>query len=127
MVTFGLRTPCLQEVKYKGNIMTNFIVVLVTATSKVEAQKISKVLLKKRLAACANILPGITSFFHWKGKIQKANEVLLVIKTRKDLFKKLEKEVTINHSYSVPEVIALPILEGSKKYVDWLGSELSKK
>jgi len=107
--------------------MTGFLVVLVTATSKAEAQKISKALLKKRLAVCVNILPGVTSFFIWKGKIEKANELLLVIKTQKKLFKELEKEIKTNHSYSVPEVIALSIAEGSKDYLGWLGSELSKK
>jgi len=107
--------------------MTKFIVVLVTVTSKAEAEKISKALLKKKLAACVNIVSGITSFFNWKGKIEKSNELLLVIKTRESLFKKLEKEVKANHSYTVPEIIALPILEGSKKYMGWLNSELSKK
>jgi len=107
--------------------MTKFIVVLVTVTSKKEAQKISKALLKKKLAACVNIVPGLTSFFSWKGKIEKANELLLVIKTRKELFKKLEKEVKANHSYSVPEVIALPILDGSKSCIDWLKSETAAK
>ncbi len=107
--------------------MADLIVVLVTATSKTEADKISKALLRKRLAACVNIIPGLTSFFHWKGKIEKARELLLVIKTRKALFKKLEKEVKVNHSYSVPEVIALPILEGSKNYIDWLEQETTVK
>ena len=107
--------------------MTHYIVVLVTATSKTEAEKITKALLKKRLAACVNIIPGLHSFFHWKGKIEKANEFLLVIKTQKSLFKKLEKEIKVNHKYSVPEVIALPVLDGSKDYLSWLGSELSKK
>lgn len=107
--------------------MAEFIVVLVTATSKVEAQKIAKAVLNKKLAACVNIITGLTSFFSWKGKIEKANELLLVIKTRKTLFKKLEKEILANHSYSVPEVIALPILEGSKKYLDWLRLETTGK
>ena len=107
--------------------MVNFIVVLVTATSKAEAEKIAKALLKKRLAACVNIIPGLTSFFHWKGKIEKASELLLVIKTRKTLFKKLEKEVKANHSYSVPEIIALPILQGTKSYLDWLKLETTAK
>ena len=107
--------------------MTEFIVVLVTATSKMEAQKISKVILNKRLAACVNIIPGLTSFFSWKGKIQKATELLLLIKTKKSLFKRLEKEVKAIHSYSVPELIALPILEGSKDYLDWLKLETTAK
>ena len=107
--------------------MTQFVVVLVTATSITEAEKISKALLKKNVAACVNIIPGLTSFFSWKGKLQKATELLLVIKTRKDLFKKLEKEIKANHSYSVPEIISLPILEGSKDYLDWLKLETTAK
>lgn len=107
--------------------MAEFIVVLVTATSKMEAEKIAKTLLNKKLAACVNIIPKLTSFFSWKGKIQKANELLLVIKTKKTLFKKLEKELTAIHSYSVPEIIALPIVAGAKNYMDWLRSETTAK
>ena len=100
--------------------MGDYIVVLVTASSKKEAKKITNVILEKKIAACVNMIPGIKSLFHWKGKIDKASEVLLIIKTRKDLFKKLEKIVKQNHSYAVPEIIALSVVQGSKDYLDWI-------
>jgi periplasmic divalent cation tolerance protein len=105
--------------------------VLVTAATKKEAEKISKAILRKRLAACVNIVPGLTSFFHWKGKIEKANEFLLLIKTQSELFTDLEKTVKTNHGYSVPEIIAMPITKSSKDYLAWIkketGQKLSKK
>ena len=106
---------------------SEFIIVLVTSASKKEAEKISKAILKKRLAACVNIVPGLTSFFHWKGKIEKANEFLLVIKTQKELFVELEKTVKANHGYSIPEIIAMPVTKGSKDYLGWVRHETSKK
>jgi len=100
--------------------MDRHIVILVTTSSKKEAEKIAKALLKEKLAACVNIISGIKSFFHWEGKIDNADELLLLIKTRKKLFKKVERTVKQCHSYTAPEVIALPIVEGSKKYLDWI-------
>ncbi|MFH1223678.1 MAG: divalent-cation tolerance protein CutA [Pseudomonadota bacterium] len=103
--------------------MSGYIMVLVTASSKKEAEKIAGAVLKKRLAACVNMIPGIMSLFHWKGKIENAKEVLLLIKTRTQLFGKLEKTVRKNHSYSVPEVVAVPIIKGSDKYLKWIKQE----
>lgn len=97
-----------------------YIVVLVTASSKEEANKITQGLLEEKLAACVNILLGLESRFWWQGKIDSATEVLLVIKTRKTLFNKLAKKVKGLHSYTVPEIIALPIISGNKAYLDWI-------
>ena len=97
-----------------------FIVVLVTASSKEEANKIAQGLLQDKLAACVNIIEGIDSRFWWQGKIDSTQEVLLVIKTRKTLFNKLAKKVKSLHSYTVPEIIALPIISGNKTYLDWI-------
>lgn len=97
-----------------------YIVVLVTASSKEEANKIAQGLLEEKLAACVNILTGLESRFWWQGKIDSATEVLLVIKTRKTLFNKLAKKVKGLHSYTVPEIIALPIINGNKAYLDWI-------
>ena len=96
------------------------IVILITAKNDAEAKKIAEALVKKKLIACANIIKGIKSFFWWEGKVDKANEVLLVLKTKRILFKKIEKTVKTLHSYSVPEIIALPIVEGSKDYLKWV-------
>ncbi len=96
------------------------IVVLVTASSKKEADKIAQGLLEEKLAACVNIVEGLESRFWWQGKIDSAKELLLIIKTRKTLFNKLAKKVRSLHSYTVPEIIALPIISGSKAYLDWI-------
>ncbi len=97
-----------------------YIVVLVTASSKEEADKIARGLLEEKLAACVNIIEGLDSRFWWQGKIDQAKEALLIIKTRKSLFNKLAKKVKSLHSYTVPEIIALPIISGNKAYLDWI-------
>ena len=96
------------------------IVVLVTASSREEADKIAQGLLEEKLAACVNIVEGLESRFWWQGKIDSAKELLLIIKTRKTLFNKLAKKVRSLHSYTVPEIIAIPIISGSKAYLDWI-------
>src|SRR3989339_60423 len=97
-----------------------YIVVFITAGSKEEAQKIARGLLEEKLAACVNIIDGVESHFWWQGKIDSAKEALLVIKTKKELFNKLAKKVKSLHSYSVPEIIALPIVTGNKGYLNWI-------
>ena len=97
-----------------------YIVVFVTASGKKEAKKISQALLKSRLCACVNIIDGVESFFWWQGKIDQAKETLLVIKTKRELFNQLKKKVKSAHSYAVPEIIALPIIAGNKKYLEWI-------
>jgi len=99
-----------------------YVVVMVTAASKQEAEKIARRLLKKRLIACANIIGPVSSLFHWSGKMEKAEEYLIFMKSREDLFGKLAETVKDLHSYEVPEIIILPIVAGSKAYLDWLGS-----
>lgn len=103
--------------------MKDFIIILVTASSEEEAKKIAQVLVEKRLAACVNLIKDIRSIFRWKGKLSDENEILLIIKTRKKLYKNVEEEVKSLHSYEVPEIIALPIISGSKDYLYWVDSE----
>ena len=99
---------------------TNYIIILVTCKDKLEAEKITQLLLEERLIACGNIISPVTSFFHWHGKIDKAEECLIVMKSRMDLFGQVAERVKGLHSYEVPEVLALPIVEGSKAYLDWM-------
>jgi periplasmic divalent cation tolerance protein len=99
------------------------IAVLVTAPSAEEAAKIARTLVEERLAACANIVGEVRSVYRWEGKVEDDSEALMVIKTREELFEKLEKRVTELHPYSVPEVIALPIVKGSQAYLSWLQEE----
>jgi periplasmic divalent cation tolerance protein len=101
-----------------------YIIVLVTTANKVEAEKIAQTLLKERLIACANILNPVTSLFFWSGKIDKAEECLMVMKSRRDLFAELAECLKGLHSYEVPEVLAIPIVEGSAAYLAWMGEVL---
>jgi len=103
-----------------------YIVIFITTPNKKEANKIARSLLRKRLAACVNIVDKIESFFWWRGKIDKAKETLLIIKTKKALIPQLIKKVKSLHSYKVPEIIALPIVSGEKKYLGWLDESLRK-
>ena len=100
----------------------HYIVVLVTAKDKKEAEKISRGLLRAKLIACANIVKDVQSLFWWQGKIDSSKEVLLVLKTKKVLFKKVAVKVKSLHSYQTPEIIALPIVNGSEDYLDWISS-----
>lgn len=103
---------------------TNFIIVLVTTANKAEAEKISQALLKEKLIACSNIITPVSSFFHWTSKVEKAEECLILMKSRMDLFAELNERLKELHSYEVPEVLALPIVGGSKAYLDWMSHVL---
>ena len=103
---------------------TQYIIVLVTTPSKAEAEKISQKLLEARLIACANIVGPVVSHFHWAGKVDQAEEFLIFMKSRASLFEELSSEVSRLHSYEVPEILALPVVAGSKAYLEWLQSSL---
>ncbi len=107
--------------------MSDLCVVLVSCGSLKEADKIGQALVKDRLAACANVIPKVKSFFFWEEKLSGQTESLLVIKTRKNLFQKLAVRVKQLHRYQVPEIIGLPIVAGEKKYLDWAKKETRKK
>jgi periplasmic divalent cation tolerance protein len=96
------------------------IVVYVTASNEDEAVGIAKALVENKIAGCVNIIKDIRSIYSWQGNIEDEKEVLMVIKTRKSLFNTLIEEVKKLHSYTVPEIIALPIIEGSEDYLKWL-------
>jgi periplasmic divalent cation tolerance protein len=102
------------------------IIVLVTCPDKESANKISSSLIEKKLAACVNTINNVESIFRWKGKIEKSSENLLIIKSKKRLLKKLITDVQQNHPYQLPEILALPIIGGSKAYIDWLNNETQK-
>ncbi|MCD6488483.1 MAG: divalent-cation tolerance protein CutA [Desulfurococcales archaeon] len=101
-------------------VLGGWVVVFITTPTKEEAENIARKLVEEKLAACVNIIGGIKSLFWWEGKVDEANEFLLVIKTRSSVFKELVKRVKELHSYSVPEIIALPIIAGSTSYLKWL-------
>src|SRR5579883_740899 len=99
-----------------------FVVVLVTCGSRAEAQKIARAIVAQQLAACANLFEApVESVYRWKGKVEKAREFLLLIKSSRRRLAELEAEVRRLHSYEVPEFIAVPIRDGSEQYLRWLG------
>lgn len=100
--------------------MSEAIIVLVTTASKEEAERISFTLVQEHLAACVNVLSPVQSIYRWDGSIQNEVELLLVIKTRRALFEDTCARIRDLHSYSNPEVIALPISDGSEPYLRWL-------
>lgn len=104
--------------------MTDKIVVLSTCDSEANAEELARALVGERLAACVNILPGARSVYRWQGKVEDAAEWVLVIKSRRDLFGRLREAIGKTHSYEVPEVIALPVVDGSEAYLEWLDREL---
>lgn len=97
-----------------------YIVVLITVSKEEEAAKIARALIDSRLAGCVNIVKNIRSIYHWQGKIEDEAEVLMIAKTTRDLFAPLSQKVKELHSYSVPEIIALPVVDGSNDYLNWL-------
>ncbi len=102
------------------SLKNSYIIILVTTKDKQEAEDISQKLLNEHLIACANIVSPVTSFFYWLGKVDRVEECLIIMKSRADLFGQVAEHVQGLHSYEVPEVLALPIVEGSKAYLDWL-------
>lgn len=105
--------------------MTEKIVVLSTCGSEEEAVRIAKHLVEGHLAACVNLIPRIRSFYRWQGKVEDSAEWMLVVKTSRDRFAALRAVLEAAHSYELPEVLALPIVDGSPNYLAWLESELA--
>ncbi len=101
-----------------------YIIIFITASNIKEAEKISQGLLGKKLVACVNIIDNLKSLFWWQGKIDHAKEVLLVAKSKKTKFPSVIKLVKSLHSYEVPEIIAIPLAAGEKKYLRWIDESL---
>lgn len=107
--------------------MSRNILVLATCGSAKEAKRIAEALVSKRLAACVNVVgSSVRSVYRWKGRVETAREYLLLVKTSRRRFGALEKEIRRLHSYKVPEIIALPIVAGSKPYLEWLEASVAK-
>ncbi len=99
------------------------IIVFITASSDEEAKTISRYLVDEKLVACCNLISPIQSLFFWDGKVCNEQEVLLIAKTKRSRFARLVQDVKKLHSYDVPEIIALPIIEGSDDYLQWINDE----
>lgn len=102
------------------------VVCFSTASSPAEAEKIARALVEEQLAACVNLVPGVRSIYRWQGQIEDGVEIFLVIKTQRHLVESLISRVRALHSYSVPEVIVLPIVAGAPDYLAWLADSTSK-
>lgn len=103
--------------------MQEFIVVMITAPNEEAAVTLARALVGEELAACANIIRNVRSIYRWQGSIEDDAEVLMVVKTRRELFGRLKQKVIELHPYTTPEIIALPIVDGSDAYLSWLHAE----
>ena len=103
---------------------TDYVIVFVTTKDKAEAEKIAQALLQEKLIACANVISPVKSCFHWLGKIDAAEECLIMMKSRASLFLEIESRVKALHSYEVPEVLAVSIIAGSAGYLGWMDGVL---
>jgi periplasmic divalent cation tolerance protein len=106
--------------------MPDHLLVSITTSASEEAERIAEALVQERLAACVNIVPAITSIYHWQGEIHRDSEVLLIAKSRAELFESLTARVKELHSYEVPEIFALPIVAGSKAYLSWIDESVKR-
>jgi periplasmic divalent cation tolerance protein len=104
--------------------VTDKMVIMVTASSRRECRKIALRLIDEKLAACVNITQPIQSIYRWEGKIDQGKEFLMFIKTRRDLFPQIEAEIALVHSYHTPEIICLPIIDGSPNYLQWVSDSV---
>jgi periplasmic divalent cation tolerance protein len=107
----------------QATIDDELVVVLITAADTAEAERVATALLEARLVACVNLVPGVTSLFWWEGQIDRAQEMLLLAKSRRVLVPQLVEAVRAVHSYAVFEVVALPIVAGNPPYLNWLREE----
>jgi len=108
-------------------MIEEYIQVFTSTEKREDAEKIAEALLENRLAGCVQIVGPILSTYWWKNRIETAGEWLCFIKSRRDLFEELERAIKEIQSYETPEIIAIPIIAGSKDYLEWLNNELKKK
>jgi periplasmic divalent cation tolerance protein len=102
-----------------------YIVIFITCANKNEAKKMAAGLISSKLAACVNIVGGVESLFWWENKVDRAREVLLIVKSKKTKLARIIKKVRFLHSYSTPEIIVLPIIGGDRHYLKWIDESLT--
>ena len=105
--------------------MPEALIVLCTCGNRAEAARVARALVEEHLAACVNILPEIASIYRWQGKVEEANEVLLLAKTTRQRFPDLRDRITELHTYGTPEIIAIAVTAGSEKYLGWLEQQVA--
>lgn len=107
--------------------MKEYIQIVTSVETKNDSEAIADKLLSMHLAACIQIVGPVTSRYWWQGKIETASEYQCIIKSRRDLFNKIEKIITEIHPYDVPEILAFPVCEGNKPYLTWMDEELKQQ
>ncbi len=107
--------------------MNNALVVITTTETLADGERLARILVEAELAACAQVLPQITTVYRWQGKVEQANEALLLIKTTSMAYPELENAIMQNHSYQTPEIIALPVEMGSADYLNWLATSVRRQ
>lgn len=105
---------------------TDLIIVFITAPTIEDGERLAEIIVSARLAACVNVVPGISSFFHWQGNLERADEVLLMAKSRISQFDALRRRIRKDHSYETPEIIALPIVIGDEDYLAWVDETMTQ-
>ena len=105
--------------------MTDKIVILSTCSTRQEAERLARLLVDDRLAACVTVIPQVRSFYRWKDAVESSEEYLLLIKSSRDRFDSVRAKIETAHSYEVPEVIAIPVVDGAPNYMNWLTANLS--
>ena len=103
-----------------------FAVVLVTVPDIETGRRLASIALENRAAACVNLVPGLESHYWWEGKLDKSNEVLMLIKTSQQKVAELEKQILANHPYDTAEFVVLPITQGTQRYLDWLAASVKE-
>lgn len=106
---------------------TDCIQVFVSCAHQAEAKMLVETLLADQIIACAQIIPGVESFYRWQGQMTQSTEVLLLLKTRQTHFERLRSTIKQHHSYDVPEIIAVPLVNGDQDYVNWIHEETEQK
>lgn len=104
--------------------MTDKVVIMVTAASRRECRKIARHLVEAKLAACVNITQGVESVYHWEGKVADEKEFVMLIKSTRELFPEIKAAIAKLHSYHTPEIICLPIIDGSRNYLQWVADSV---
>jgi len=104
--------------------MTDKIVVLSTCATEEDAERLARLLVEKRLAACVNVVPGVRSYYRWKGAVESAGECLLIVKSSRELFPSLSAALEKAHPYEIPEALAIAVLDGTANYLNWLAAGL---
>lgn len=104
--------------------MTDKIVVLSTCSSREEADRIAYQLVDRRLAACVSVVPSVGSIYRWQGAVERAEEALLIVKSSRALFDALRARIEQLNTYSTPEIVALPVVDGAEGYLNWMTAEL---